>query len=55
MSVSKTRNRRSSAGLWYIFYRLEDVGGIGRADTLFVVAVRHSAAQPFTIEDDEGE
>lgn len=51
VSVSKTRNRRSSAGLWYVFYRLEDVAGIGRADTLFVVAVRHSAAQPFTEED----
>lgn len=51
VSVSKTRNRRSSAGLWYVFYRLEDVAGIGRADTLFVVAVRHSAAQQFTMED----
>ncbi len=55
VSASKTRNRRSSIGLWYVFYRLEDVAGIGRADTLFVVAVRHSAAQPFTLEDADNE
>lgn len=54
VSVSKTRNRRSSAGLWYVFYRLEDIAGIGHADTLSIVAVRHSAAQPFTVEDASG-
>ena len=42
--VSKARGRRSSVGLWYVFYRLRDVAGIGHADTLFVVAVRHSVA-----------
>ena len=50
--VGKSRARRSSAGLWYVFYTLVDRAGIGRPDTMFVVAVRHSAARQFTVEDD---
>lgn len=53
ISTGKKRARRSSAGLWYVFYRLEDIAGIGRADTPSIVAVQHSAAQPFSIEESE--
>ena len=50
--VGKSRARRSSAGLWYVFYTLVDRAGIGRPDTMYVVAVRHSASRPFRVEDD---
>lgn len=53
VSLLKRRTRRSSTGLWYVFYALEDKAKIGRADTLAVVAVRHSAARPFFIEEDD--
>lgn len=52
VAVTKARARRSSAGLWYVFYALEDRANIGRPDTLAVVAVRHSAARPFGVEED---
>lgn len=51
--VSKTRARGSSRGLWYIYYALEDRAKAGKADTLVIVAVRHSAAAPFDIRRDE--
>lgn len=50
VETSRSRARRSSSGLWYIFYTLEDRTSLGYADTLVVIAVRHSAAAPFSIQ-----
>lgn len=50
VEMSKSRSRRSSAGLWYVYYSLEDRHRSGNADTLVIVAVRHAASQPFTIQ-----
>lgn len=51
--TGKTRARRSSAGVWRIFYGLDDDDKDGKTDTLRVYAIRHAAARPFP--DFEGE
>lgn len=55
VEVSKSRSRRSSAGLWYVYYTLEDRSNSGKADTLVVASVRHAASQPFEIENADGD
>ncbi|MBC8142336.1 MAG: hypothetical protein H7Y38_12940 [Armatimonadetes bacterium] len=53
LRMGKTRTRRNSSGLWYVYYALEDRNGADKADTLVIVAVRHSAAAPFDIRVSE--
>ena len=52
LETSKTRARRSSTGLWYVYYGLKDSTGQGtKPDTLSVVAIRHSGAPPLSVEN----
>lgn len=46
------RSRRSASGVWFLYYLLIDGDGDGQPETLRVVAVRHAAARPFSVEDD---
>ena len=42
--TGKTTRKRSSAGVWYLFYDLVDTDADGFPDLLWVLAVRHAAA-----------
>lgn len=57
--TNRKRARRSSAGVWRVFFDLLDTsssgGSGGRADTLRVLAVRHGAAQSLWIEESSEE
>ena len=44
--LSKKRQRRSSAGVWFVFYFLTDNNKDGIVDTLNIAAIRHGAAAP---------
>lgn len=52
VQTGKSRARRSSAGLWYVFYSLHDTNGDGVADLIRIHQVRHSAARPLSVEGD---
>jgi plasmid stabilization system protein ParE len=49
----KRRARRSSTGLWYVYYTLEDRGKTGTPNTIVILRIRHSAARPFTLDVSE--
>lgn len=42
--LSKKRQRRSSSGVWFVFYFLTDNDKDGAVDTLNIAAIRHGAA-----------
>lgn len=44
--TGKASGRRSSAGVWYLFYDLVDHDADGFPDLLRVLAVRHAASAP---------
>ena len=44
--TGKTRQRRSSAGVWRLYFDLRDNDQDGKPDTLRVVTIRHGAAAP---------
>lgn len=54
-TTAKTRQRRSNAGTWRLYYTLADADGDGQADTIQVLFVSHAAAQPLTAWLSEGE
>lgn len=50
--TGKKKARRSSAGVWRIFYALDDDDKDGTPDTMRVFAIRHAASKPFPDFDD---
>lgn len=48
--TGQQRRRRSSTGVWRIVYDVTDADGDGAPDTLRIVAVRHGAARPLSVE-----
>jgi hypothetical protein len=46
IETSKTRARRSSSGVWYVFFLLIDGDGDRIPETLQVISVRHGSALP---------
>lgn len=54
-TTSQKRARRSSSGTYLVYYGLADKDGDGRADTLFVLSVRHAAAQPLWSVENESD
>ncbi len=55
IETATKRRRGSSAGLWYVYYALQDVNGIGKPHTLYILAFRHSAARPTGTDGGTGE
>lgn len=51
--TSKTRARRSSVGVWYIFFWLIDGDGDRIPETLRVISVRHGSAPPMWATDSD--
>ncbi len=51
--TTKTRARRSSVGVWYMFFWLLDGDGDHIPETLRVVSVRHGSAPPQWREDED--
>jgi len=51
--TGRKKVRRSSAGVWRIFYALDDDDKDGQPDTLRVYAIRHAASKPFPDFEDE--
>ena len=60
LQTTTKRARRSSTGLWYVYYTIDDADGDGKPDTVTVYSIEQSASQPFAIntgqfdEPDEG-
>ncbi|MCX6365546.1 MAG: hypothetical protein NTX57_02415 [Armatimonadetes bacterium] len=52
--TGKTKTKRSSSGVWYIYFGLEDTDKDGRPDTLSVVTISHAARPPLW-EEPHGE
>ena len=52
--TGKTKTKRSSSGVWYIYFGLEDTDRDGRPDTLSVVTISHAARPPLW-EEPHGE
>lgn len=50
VSATKKRQRRSNASTWRILYDVADADRDGLPDTLRVLAIRHSAARPLSVE-----
>ncbi|MBC7806921.1 MAG: hypothetical protein H7145_12310 [Akkermansiaceae bacterium] len=46
VETARKRARRSSAGLWFVFYALRDTNGDGVIDTFRVLRLIHSVARP---------
>ena len=53
LETGKHRQRRSSAGLWYIFFAVTDEDADGTPDTLRIFSVRHSARPSLAISASE--
>lgn len=56
--TGRTKTKRSSSGVWYIYFGLEDTDRDGRPDTLSVVTIVHAARPPLweePREEDEDE
>jgi hypothetical protein len=51
--MRQQRRRRSSAGVWHVLYDVMDVDGDGVPDTLRILTVRHGAARPLSVEDND--
>ena len=49
LQTTKRRVRRSNSGLWHIYYTIADVDKDGAPETVIVISVEHSSAQPFAI------
>lgn len=47
------RIRRSNSGVWRVFYDIVDKNNDGMPDTVRIVMVRHAAAKPLSIEEDD--
>jgi plasmid stabilization system protein ParE len=45
-TTQKKRNRRSTSGIYRVFYELLDADKDGQVDTLRVLSVRHAGAKP---------
>jgi plasmid stabilization system protein ParE len=46
VQTGKTRKRRSSAGLWRLYYDITDRDQDGQPDTLRFLSIHHAAARP---------
>lgn len=44
--------RRSSSGAWRIYYEFRDTDNDGEPDAVRVLAVRHAAARPVSLEEE---
>ena len=53
-TTAKVRKRNSNAGVWRLYYTLQDTSGDGQADTVLILLVSHAAAKPLTSWLDEG-
>jgi hypothetical protein len=53
VSTTKKRQRRSNSATWRVFYDVADTDGDGQPDTLRILAIRHSAARPLSVEEPE--
>ena len=52
--TGKTKAKRSSSGVWYVYFGLADTDGDGHPDTLSVVTISHAARPPLW-EEPHGE
>jgi len=52
VSTTKKRARRSSAGLWHVYFELQDRNRRGLPDTLIVHSIQHSASRPYAVQTD---
>ena len=62
VQTAKKRARRSSIGLWYAYYSIDDANRDGKPNRITVKEVHHSGSEPFAINtgqfdlpDDEGD
>ncbi len=55
LETNRKRRRGSSSGLWYVYYALHGQTATSGADSLEVLAVRHSASEPFKISQSDDE
>nr|WP_309696632.1 hypothetical protein [Armatimonas sp.] len=54
--TGKRRQKRSSSGIWNLFYMLLDLDGDRVFDTIRIISVRHAASAPlWDTEQTEGE
>lgn len=53
VSSTKKRQRRSNSSTWRVLYDVMDADGDGQPDTQRILAIRHSAARPLSVEDPE--
>jgi hypothetical protein len=53
VTTTKARRRRNPSGTWRLFYTLVDSDGDGSPDTLLILSVRHAAARPLSLGDEE--
>ncbi|WP_394792812.1 hypothetical protein [Armatimonas sp.] len=54
--TGKTKQKRSSSGVWYVIFDLQDTNGDARPDLLRVVTIFHAASQaPWDTQGDESE
>lgn len=49
LKTTQRRARRSGSGLWYIYYTIAGTNSGGGAETIVVLSVEHSSAQPYAI------
>ena len=52
-ATAKKRTRRSSAGVWRLYYTMEDADSDKKPDQVLILRVAHGAAQPLTAWLDE--
>jgi len=55
IETATKRRRGNAAGLWFAYYSLRDSGDMGKPDTMYVHAFRHSAGRPIGDDGDTSE
>ena len=55
VETATKRKRSNSTGLWFAYYSLLDRTGIGKPDTMYIYAFRHSASRPIGDDGDIGD